>query len=501
MMKHCRYLILCILVLSLLLAVPGMAATSGYTADKSTDSTLYAGTLVRNSAGVYTAEMTTGVVNGSYYSVIVTTSDSPSDISTSSLLYIDIQEAASGKVSFTIRPKTSEAANVYVGGVFSNGAVSPVLVGRILEAKTEAPVITAAAVSGKVTVSWAAVDGATKYNVYRRTYNGSTWSAWGSPVTVTSAGYEDTSVTAGTKYQYRCAAYGAGGWSSYSNSVTVTVPMDKPAAPKFTAAAAAGKVTVSWTAVTGAEKYSVCRRTYSGSTWSTWETLATVTTPGYVDTAVTAGTKYQYRGAAWNSGGWSSYSSSVTVTVPAAAPKPDAPVISLTVTPDKVTVKWAAVAGATQYRVYRRTYNGSTWGSWGTPVTVTTNSYVDTDVSVGNKYQYRCAAYGAGGWSSYSNSPTATVVEKPAAPVISVTATAGKNTVKWAAVPNATKYSVYRRTYNGSSWSAWVTVKTVYGTNYADTNVVSGTKYQYRVATCNSGVWSSYSNSVAVVAK
>lgn len=79
-----------------------------------------------------------------------------------------------------------------------------------------------------------------------------------------------------------------------------------PAAPtNLQAAAGAGQVSLTWTAVSGATSYSVYRGTSSGT-----ETLLAsgVATATYLDTSVVAGTTYYYQVTASNVGGESSKS-------------------------------------------------------------------------------------------------------------------------------------------------------------------------------------------------
>ena len=77
-----------------------------------------------------------------------------------------------------------------------------------------APTLTATPAAGKVTLAWAAVTGATSYDVTR---NGTVLT------TVTSPGYTDSAVTGGTSYSYTVTAKSASA-SAVSNTVTATPP-------------------------------------------------------------------------------------------------------------------------------------------------------------------------------------------------------------------------------------------------------------------------------------
>ena len=73
----------------------------------------------------------------------------------------------------------------------------------------------------------------------------------------------------------------------------------------------AGKITLKWTASSGAKQYLV-QRQVSGT--ETWTTLATVSTTAYTDAAVTAGTKYAYRVRPKNDAGYGAFKACSAVT-------------------------------------------------------------------------------------------------------------------------------------------------------------------------------------------
>ena len=74
--------------------------------------------------------------------------------------------------------------------------------------------------NGQVTLSWTASSGATSYDVYRSTTNGSGYTELQPPTTTT--GYTDTTVTNGTTYYYVITAVNNSGQSAYSGQVSAT---------------------------------------------------------------------------------------------------------------------------------------------------------------------------------------------------------------------------------------------------------------------------------------
>jgi len=161
--------------------------------------------------------------------------------------------------------------------------------------------VTATAAAGKNTVTWSASSGATKYQLNYR-INGGAWQVASNKLTGT--GYTHSGVTAGAKYEYAVRAGNASGWSGWTFAKAVTGLAGTPAAPaKVTATPVAGKVTVTWSASSGAAKYQLRRQPYGGS----WEILGNLTTTSYTDTTAAAKTKYRYAVYAGNASGWSAY--------------------------------------------------------------------------------------------------------------------------------------------------------------------------------------------------
>jgi fibronectin type 3 domain-containing protein len=260
---------------------------------------------------------------------------------------------------------------------------------------------TATAGAGKVTLGWTASSGATSYNVYRSTTaGGEGTTAYATGVTTTA--YTDTAVTAGTAYYYKVAAVNSAGTSAQSTEVSATpTTATAPATPTgATATAGAGKVTLSWTASSGATSYNVYRSTSSNGEGTT-AYVSGVTAPTYSDTAVTAGTTYYYKVAAVNSAGTSAQSAEVSA-VPTAASAPATPTgVTATAGTGQVALSWTASSGATSYNVYRSTTAGGE-GTTAYTTGVTTTTYTDTGVTAGTTYYYKVAAVNSAGTSAQS---------------------------------------------------------------------------------------------------
>jgi hypothetical protein len=348
--------------------------------------------------------------------------------------------------------------------------------------------VTAESNSGKVNISWSAVEGATKYLLQRRYNNGSGWKSWGTISSeYTGTSYVDNKVTAGYTYQYRVYSYN-GEWSSTFTRVEV-VASNIPLPPgNMTAESDSGKVNVSWSTVEGATKYLLQRRYNDGNGWKSWGTISSgYTETSYEDNRVTAGYTYQYRVYSYN-GEWSATFTRAEV-VASNIPLPPANMTAES-SAGKVNVSWSAVAGATKYLLQRRYNDGTGWKSWTTiSSSMTGTSYEDSRVTAGYTYQYRVYAYN-GEWSTFTRvEVVATSVPLPPENM-SAESSAGKIDVNWSAVTGATKYLLQRRYNDGTSWKGWATISSEYtGTSYEDSRVTAGYTYQYRVYSYN-GEWS-----------
>ena len=366
---------------------------------------------------------------------------------------------------------------------------SNIVSGKAKTAAPAAPSVTAGNSStGKPKLTWNAVSGAVKYEVYRSTRQNSGYSLLG---TTTSTSYVNTGASTGTTYYYRVKAVNRNGMASgYSNIVSGKAKAAAPAAPSVTAGnSSTGKPRLTWKAVSGAVSYRIYRSESRGTGYSL---LGTTSSTSYVNTGAAAGKTYYYRVKAVNRDGMASgYSNIVSGKVKAAAPAAPSVTAGNSST-GKPRLTWKAVSGAVSYRIYRSESRGTGYSLLGT---TSSTSYVNTGAAAGKTYYYRVKAVNRDGMvSGYSNivSGKATLP----APVLNIglSVSSGKPMLAWDAVPGATSYRIYRSTSRGTGYSLLATTTS---TSHVNTSAAKGTTYYYRVKACNAAGLSPYSNIVS----
>lgn len=149
--------------------------------------------------------------------------------------------------------------------------------------------VTTVSTSGKPKITWSAVDGASKYYIYRADYSNGTYKYMYS---TTNTNYTNTSATPGNTYYYKVVAvcdsseYGNSAKSSYGY---VTCDLAKP---NIKITLSDNKPKISWSAVNGADRYEVYRKVGENGTYSKYYT--TVYT-NFTNSSAAKGITYYYK--------------------------------------------------------------------------------------------------------------------------------------------------------------------------------------------------------------
>jgi hypothetical protein len=175
--------------------------------------------------------------------------------------------------------------------------------------------LAATAGNAQVSLSWSPTNGASGYRVLRGTTSGGPYTSMATGVLTTN--YLDTGLTNGVTYRYIVRAQNALGESAASNEAQAAPSVTAPAAPaaptSLVATAGRRKITLTWTASTGAVSYRVKRTSTSGSTPYTIATGVTATT--YTDSLLPLGATFWYVVTAVNASGESAPSNTASTTV------------------------------------------------------------------------------------------------------------------------------------------------------------------------------------------
>jgi fibronectin type 3 domain-containing protein len=310
--------------------------------------------------------------------------------------------------------------------------------------------VTALPGDATATVQWAAVTGATSYNVYHSETSGVTKTT-GTKSTGTANSLVVTGLTNGTPYYFVVTVVVNGLESLESSQVTATPASALPPAPSaptgVAGAPGAGSATITWPAVAGATSYNIYYSTSSGVTKATG-TKVTGAVSGSSIPGLTRGVPYYFRVTAVNAGGESGESNEVTVT-----PNPPAPVFSQ-----------ADLAGTWNVRVLR---SGSSQGWYLQTITVDNTGSVTVQ--------------GSGG-----------PLSPPAVGALSIIAgvvTDGANPTFHGMMSSSKNLIVGTSTYLDTSFALHIFVKRVSGVTYSSGDLANKTFRYHRIYTGSSYFW------------
>ena len=214
--------------------------------------------------------------------------------------------------------------------------------------------MTAATGDGRVTIKWQPSAGATSYTIYRKVEGEPEFSEL--TTGVLTPPFVDPGLTNGTRYSYQLLATTAASYSDFSASVSaIPVPPPPKSGPVVSAVAGNGKVTLTWSEVPGAARYSIYRSTTGAFIGPP---IGTTTETTFRNGGLANDTTYFYTVAAHNIGGEGARAaavSAVPVAPPLAPQNPAAVPVS-----KQMTLSWSPSDGATTYAIYRSTEHQST---------------------------------------------------------------------------------------------------------------------------------------------
>ena len=319
--------------------------------------------------------------------------------------------------------------------------------------------VTASAETNSVTISWSAVSGASGYDVL---FNNQTYSVTGTSKTITG-------LTPGTNYTYCVRAKNYLGTSAYSAPKQIATKLAPPAVPANVTAVpnlSTKSVTVSWSAVSGANNYELL---FNNQTYRVTGTSKTII-------GLTTNVNYSYQVRAQNAAGMSAYSAAKTVAI-IPVPQPVAPgSVTAVATSNSITISWRAEPNASGYDILfnKRVYS----------VNGTTKTF--TSLSPNTNYTYQIRTRNAAGTSAYSTTYSIkTKIAPPAVPKnVSAVSSLSGVTITWDAVSGADNYDVQ---FDGQASRVAENQYKIYF------DLQPGTEHTYCVRANNEGGSSAYS--------
>lgn len=322
-----------------------------------------------------------------------------------------------------------------------------------------------------VSLGWKKSTGNVSYLIERST-DGVTWKKLKTVKNVDS--YYDTSTAALTTYQYRVTEITPYSTTVWTREVTTVAASVKPPTLKL---ATGNSVNITWAVTKGNTGYEVQRSTDG---WN-WEIVPGVQTTAktkvtLIDYGLDANTTYYYQIKAK---GYDELTDAIITSYKTITTGPEVPqdVVVSNVTHNSATLSWAAVEGATGYKIeYLK--NGK-WVSGGTSKTTTK---VVKSLKAGTEYTFRVIATNKAGTSATdAQIRLTTVVKAPAAPTLK-TLDSNSISVTWKEVKEATGYIVERST-DGIVWETVDVEPTVNKTKFTlvDADLEANTSYYYRI--------------------
>lgn len=321
---------------------------------------------------------------------------------------------------------------------------------------------------------WNKVSGATYYRVYRRTQN----SNWLFLCNTTATSYTDKTAKNNVEYTYTVRACKQSTFSQYYAGSTIT-HLSISKFKSFTNSN--NSVTVTWNGNPVADGYYLYRQVNNGK-WYRYADIKNGQTTSYTDKNVSSGNTYSYRIRTFKGAIVSSYDIAGIKGKCLTAPK----LTSIANVNEGIRVNWSAVAGSTDYRVYRRAAGEKYW----TYLCTTKDTYyIDSNVKSAGYYRYTIRSADGSTFGSFSS--TGLLIRCISTPEITgaqYTSTGVR--LNWKPVAGAKGYYVYHKTENAKYWRRIAVLGTQ--TTYVDSVPKKGETYFYTVKAFYGNTMSDY---------
>lgn len=290
-----------------------------------------------------------------------------------------------------------------------------------------------------IALTWKAVDGATRYKIYRDSNLIASY--------VNNPSYSSEGLTQATTYCYTVVAVNENGESAHSNEACATTDLAIPTAPQNVVAEAASSssITLTWNAVAGAATYNI----YLGDALVASGITSTEHTINGLDSEF----EYCYAVTAVNALGESPKSEKACATTPMAMPDVPQNLVA-TAAGSSVELTWSVAAGAASYNVYDD--NGLVVSG------ITSANHTVYDLEAG-EHCFTVSAVNAAGESARSAQACATTTaQDPDAPIVeNVIIGDGNSTTGALPIYSACAYSISQQIYTRAEIGQTGNIKSV----------------------------------------
>ncbi len=159
--------------------------------------------------------------------------------------------------------------------------------------------------------------------------------------------------------------------------------------------------------------------------------------------------------------------------------------LSYEATDNSITLSWQKVPEAYGYQITRYDEDKDKYVVVGSVKGASTTKYRDRNLSDGTTYRYKIRAYyklkSGNKYGNYSSELKATTVSDQVKNVKLSKVTDNSIKINWTEKGSVTGYRILRSTGTSTKYSAIKTIMSASTSSYTDTNLIGGTKYNYKV--------------------